>query len=115
MAPVTIRDVKKAFGSVPVIGGVDVAIDDGQFVVLVAPSGCGKSPLLRMIAGLESVSDGEIRINDRLVNTVAPKDRDVAMVFQSYALYPHRPELHYMRGSGPQTLAWQRAMQPGSD
>ena len=89
MAPVSIRDVKKAFGSVPVIRGVDFAIDDGQFVVLVGPSGCGKSTLLRMIAGLESISDGEIRIGGRLVNTVAPKDRDVAMVFQSYALYPH--------------------------
>jgi multiple sugar transport system ATP-binding protein len=89
MAPVTIRDVKKAFGSVAVIRGVDLTIDDGQFVVLVGPSGCGKSTLLRMIAGLESISHGEIRIGGRLMNTVAPKDRDVAMVFQSYALYPH--------------------------
>jgi multiple sugar transport system ATP-binding protein len=89
MAPVTIRNVKKEFGSVAVIHGVDFEIDDGQFVVLVGPSGCGKSTLLRMIAGLESISDGEIRIGGRLVNTVAPKDRDVAMVFQSYALYPH--------------------------
>jgi multiple sugar transport system ATP-binding protein len=89
MAPVTIRDVKKTFGPVAVIHGVDFEIDDGQFVVLVGPSGCGKSTLLRMIAGLESISDGEIHIGGRLVNTVAPKDRDVAMVFQSYALYPH--------------------------
>lgn len=89
MAPVTIRDVKKTFGPVAVIHGVDFEIDDGQFVVLVGPSGCGKSTLLRMIAGLKSISDGEIRIGGRLVNTVAPKDRDVAMVFQSYALYPH--------------------------
>jgi multiple sugar transport system ATP-binding protein len=89
MASVTIHDVKKRFGSVDVIRGVDVDIRDGQFVVLVGPSGCGKSTLLRMIAGLESIGDGEIRIDDRLVNSVEPKDRDVAMVFQSYALYPH--------------------------
>ncbi|TIX30311.1 MAG: ATP-binding cassette domain-containing protein, partial [Mesorhizobium sp.] len=69
--------------------GVDLEIADGEFVVLVGPSGCGKSTLLRMIAGLEEVSGGEIRIGERLVNDVAPKDRDIAMVFQSYALYPH--------------------------
>jgi multiple sugar transport system ATP-binding protein len=89
MAPVAIRDVKKAFGSTQVIHGVDITIDDGEFVVLVGPSGCGKSTLLRMIAGLENITGGEIRIGDRVVNNVPPKERDIAMVFQNYALYPH--------------------------
>src|SRR6202162_5045678 len=89
MASVVIRDVRKAFGLAPVIHGVTITIDDGQFVVLVGPSGCGKSTLLRMIAGLENISAGEIRIADRVVNALPPKQRDVAMVFQNYALYPH--------------------------
>ena len=89
MASVAIRDVRKAFGSTTVIRGVDVAISDGEFVVLVGPSGCGKSTLLRMVAGLENVTSGEIRIGDRVVNNLPPKERDVAMVFQNYALYPH--------------------------
>src|ERR1700736_3388442 len=89
MAPVAIRGVRKAFGSVHVIHGVDVEIADGEFVVLVGPSGCGKSTLLRMIAGLEHISGGEIRISDRVVNDLPPKERDTAMVFQNYALYPH--------------------------
>jgi multiple sugar transport system ATP-binding protein len=89
MAKVSIRGVRKAFGPVEVIHGVDIEIDDGAFVVLVGPSGCGKSTLLRMIAGLESVTAGEIRIGERVVNNVPPKDRDIAMVFQNYALYPH--------------------------
>ena len=89
MASVAIRDVKKAFGAHAVIHGVNVEIDDGEFVVLVGPSGCGKSTLLRMIAGLENISAGEIRIGDRVVNQLPPKERDVAMVFQNYALYPH--------------------------
>jgi multiple sugar transport system ATP-binding protein len=89
MASVQIRDVKKAFGSTAVIHGVNVDIDDGEFVVLVGPSGCGKSTLLRMIAGLENITGGEIRIGNRVVNQVPPKERDVAMVFQNYALYPH--------------------------
>ena len=89
MASVGIRDVKKAFGSTQVIHGVDIAIGDGEFVVLVGPSGCGKSTLLRMIAGLENITGGEIRIGDRVVNNVPPKERDIAMVFQNYALYPH--------------------------
>src|SRR5258708_7145995 len=89
MASVAIRDVRKAFGSMTVIHGVDVAILDGEFVVLVGPSGCGKSTLLRMIAGLENITSGEIHIGDRLVNDLPPKERDVAMVFQNYALYPH--------------------------
>jgi len=89
MASVAIRDVKKAFGATGVIHGVDISIRDGEFVVLVGPSGCGKSTLLRMIAGLENITAGEIRIGDRVVNNVPPKERDVAMVFQNYALYPH--------------------------
>ncbi len=89
MASVAIRNVRKAFGATHVLHGVNIAINDGEFVVLVGPSGCGKSTLLRMIAGLENISDGEIRIGERVVNHVAPKDRDIAMVFQNYALYPH--------------------------
>jgi multiple sugar transport system ATP-binding protein len=89
MASVAIRDVRKAFGALEIIHGVDIAIGDGEFVVLVGPSGCGKSTLLRMIAGLENITAGEIRIGDRVVNNVPPKERDVAMVFQNYALYPH--------------------------
>jgi multiple sugar transport system ATP-binding protein len=89
MASVALRDVQKAFGSARVIHGVSAAIADGEFVVLVGPSGCGKSTLLRMIAGLENISAGEIRINNRVVNDLPPKQRDVAMVFQNYALYPH--------------------------
>jgi multiple sugar transport system ATP-binding protein len=89
MASVGIRDVKKAFGTTQVIHGVDISINDGEFVVLVGPSGCGKSTLLRMIAGLENITGGEIRIGERVVNNVPPKERDIAMVFQNYALYPH--------------------------
>lgn len=89
MAGVTIRQVSKHFGPVRVLDGLDLDINDGEFVVLVGPSGCGKTTLLRMIAGLESVSGGQILIGERDVTWVAPKDRDIAMVFQSYALYPH--------------------------
>ncbi|MGB1387676.1 MAG: ABC transporter ATP-binding protein, partial [Paracoccaceae bacterium] len=90
MAQVTIRDLKKSYGSTRVIHGVDLDIEDGQFVVLVGPSGCGKSTLLRMIAGLEGISDGTIEIGDRVVNSLPPSERDIAMVFQNYALYPHK-------------------------
>jgi multiple sugar transport system ATP-binding protein len=89
MANVSIRNVRKRFGSTEVLHGVSVDIEDGEFVILVGPSGCGKSTLLRMIAGLENISDGEIAIAGRVVNNVAPKERDIAMVFQNYALYPH--------------------------
>jgi len=89
MASVVIHDVRKSFGLTPVIHGVNIAIEDGEFVVLVGPSGCGKSTLLRMIAGLENITGGEIRIGERVVNHLPPKARDVAMVFQNYALYPH--------------------------
>jgi multiple sugar transport system ATP-binding protein len=89
MAPVTLRNVKKSYAAAAVVHGVDIDIADGEFVVLVGPSGCGKSTLLRMIAGLEAITDGEIAIGDRVVNDLEPKDRDIAMVFQNYALYPH--------------------------
>ncbi|MGO4571194.1 ABC transporter ATP-binding protein [Microvirga sp. 2TAF3] len=89
MANVSIRDIRKSFGPVSIIKGVDIDIADGEFVILVGPSGCGKSTLLRMIAGLEDITSGDIRIGSRVVNDVPPKDRDIAMVFQSYALYPH--------------------------
>ena len=89
MAGVDIRAVHKHFGSTHVIRGVDIAIADGEFCVLVGPSGCGKSTLLRMIAGLEEIGTGEIAIGGTVVNRVPPKERDIAMVFQNYALYPH--------------------------
>ncbi|NMA97797.1 MAG: sn-glycerol-3-phosphate ABC transporter ATP-binding protein UgpC [Phyllobacteriaceae bacterium] len=89
MAGLTIRSVRKNYGPVPVIKGVDLDIAHGEFVVFVGPSGCGKSTLLRMIAGLEDITEGTIAIGDRVVNDVEPRDRGVAMVFQSYALYPH--------------------------
>ena len=89
MASIDIQNVKKAYGHVQVLHDIDLKIEDGEFIVLVGPSGCGKSTLLRMIAGLEDVTGGEIRIAGRRVNELHPKDRDIAMVFQSYALYPH--------------------------
>ncbi len=89
MASVTISKINKFFGPTQVLFDIDVAIADGEFVVLVGPSGCGKSTLLRMIAGLEPISSGDISIGGEVVNTRAPKDRDIAMVFQNYALYPH--------------------------
>jgi multiple sugar transport system ATP-binding protein len=89
MAAVKIAGVQKWFGSTHVIRGVDVAIADGEFCVLVGPSGCGKSTLLRMIAGLEEITHGEVAIGGNVVNRMAPKERDIAMVFQNYALYPH--------------------------
>ena len=89
MASIGITSVRKNFGGVSVFKGVDLAIASGEFVVLVGPSGCGKSTLLRLIAGLEELSSSEIRIGGALVNDLPPKDRDIAMVFQSYALYPH--------------------------
>jgi len=89
MAAVHIRDVHKHFGGTHVIRGVSVDIADGDFTVLVGPSGCGKSTLLRMIAGLEEIGGGQIEIGGKVVNDVPPKERDIAMVFQNYALYPH--------------------------
>src|SRR5277367_5893857 len=89
MSSVQIRDVRKSFGGFEVLHGVTIPIEDGAFVVLVGPSGCGKSTLLRMLAGLENITSGTISIGDRVVNNVQPKERDIAMVFQNYALYPH--------------------------
>src|SRR3954452_25441166 len=89
MASVQIHDVRKSFGGFEGLHGVSVPIEDGAFVVLVGPSGCGKSTLLRMLAGLEKITSGTISIGDRVVNDVQPKERDIAMVFQNYALYPH--------------------------
>ncbi len=89
MAAVSLNAVRKSFGNTEVVKGVDVSVADGEFCVLVGPSGCGKSTLLRMIAGLEEISGGEISIGGRVVNNVQPKERDIAMVFQNYALYPH--------------------------
>ena len=89
MADVILKDIRKSYGVVQVIKGVDLEIKDGEFTVFVGPSGCGKSTLLRMIAGLEGISGGEMSIGDTLVNEVQPKDRGVAMVFQSYAIFPH--------------------------
>ena len=90
MAEVKIRELRKSYGAHPVVHGVDVDIKDGEFVVLVGPSGCGKSTLLRMIAGLEAITSGTISIGDKVVNNLPPAERDIAMVFQNYALYPHK-------------------------
>ncbi len=89
MASVEIVDVRKRYGESEVVHGVSIGIEDGEFVVLVGPSGCGKSTLLRMIAGLEEITGGDDPIGGRVVNDLPPKDRDIAMVFQNYALYPH--------------------------
>ncbi len=89
MAQVHLRGVKKSYDKLEVIHGIDMEIADGEFIVIVGPSGCGKSTLLRMVAGLEKITGGEVAIGDRVVNQLEPKDRDIAMVFQNYALYPH--------------------------
>jgi len=90
MAEVKIRDLFKSYGDTEVIHGLDIDIEDGEFVVLVGPSGCGKSTLLRMVAGLEGITSGQITIGTRVVNNLPPSERDIAMVFQNYALYPHK-------------------------
>ncbi|MEO8121334.1 MAG: sn-glycerol-3-phosphate ABC transporter ATP-binding protein UgpC [Rhodoferax sp.] len=90
MADVTLTQVRKSYGNVPIIHGIDLHIKSGEFVVFVGPSGCGKSTLLRMVAGLEDISDGAIHIGDTRVNDLPPRERDIAMVFQDYALYPHK-------------------------
>src|ERR1051325_973641 len=89
MAQVLLRNVVKNYDQTPAVRGIDLDIVDGEFVVLVGPSGCGKTTTLRMIAGLEDVTSGEVMIANEVVNDVPPKDRDIAMVFQNYALYPH--------------------------
>ncbi len=96
MAGVTLHDVVKRYGAVEAVRGISLDIPDKQFVALVGPSGCGKSTMLRMIAGLEEISEGEIRLGGEVINDVAPKDRDIAMVFQNYALYPHMTVLQNM-------------------
>ena len=109
MASVVVDNVRKAYGIVEVVHGIDLTIADGSFVVLLGPSGCGKSTLLRMIAGLESVTSGDIRIGERSVTNLQPKDRNIAMVFQNYALYPH------MNVSDNMSFALKRAGQPKSE
>src|SRR6201982_3772598 len=89
MATLTLRNIRKSYGSFEVIKGVDLDVEDREFVVFVGPSGCGKSTLLRMIAGLEEITSGDLLIDGKRVNDVGPADRGLAMVFQSYALYPH--------------------------
>ena len=89
MATIALDNLVKRYGQTTVVHGIDLAIQEGEFVVLVGPSGCGKSTTLRMIAGLEDITDGDIMIGGDVVNDVPPKDRDIAMVFQNYALYPH--------------------------
>ena len=89
MATVSLKNIKKSFGKTDVIHGVDIDIADGEFIVIVGPSGCGKSTLLRMVAGLETITSGEVHISGNRVNDLEPMDRDIAMVFQNYALYPH--------------------------
>ena len=89
MAEISFRDVKKSYGELQVVHGVNAEVKDGEFIVILGPSGCGKSTLLRMVAGLEPITSGEIAIGGRVVNNLEPKDRDIAMVFQNYALYPH--------------------------
>src|ERR1700755_2762031 len=89
MAQVHLRGVRKSYEKLEVIHGIDMEIADGEFIVIVGPSGCGKSTLLRMVAGLERITGGQVAIGERVVNDLEPKDRDIAMVFQNYALYPH--------------------------
>jgi multiple sugar transport system ATP-binding protein len=89
MSALSIRNIKKRFGALEVLKGIDIEVEDGEFIILVGPSGCGKSTLLNMIAGLDTITSGEIAIGGRIVNDLSPKDRDIAMVFQSYALYPN--------------------------
>ncbi|MEO0914984.1 MAG: ATP-binding cassette domain-containing protein, partial [Pseudomonadota bacterium] len=89
MAGIALKNLTKTYGKTEVLHGIDLEVADGEFVVLVGPSGCGKSTTLRMIAGLEEVTDGAVVIGDRVVNNLEPKDRDIAMVFQNYAIYPH--------------------------
>src|SRR5215831_1016782 len=89
MASVELHNIHKAYGALTVIHDISLAIEDGEFIALVGPSGCGKSTLLRMIAGLEEITDGDVSIGGQVVNSMTPRERNIAMVFQSYALYPH--------------------------
>ena len=103
MADVSLREVFKKFGKTEVIHGISCDIRDGEFIVILGPSGCGKSTLLRLIAGLEEITAGEIAIDAKVVNRLEPADRDIAMVFQNYALYPHmtRIQQHGLRAQNP--------------
>ncbi|MGC6492555.1 MAG: ABC transporter ATP-binding protein, partial [Myxococcota bacterium] len=111
MAGLRTRTLKKAYGDTVVLTGIELEVNDGEYVVLVGPSGCGKSTLLRCIAGLEVITEGDLFIGDRRVNDLAPRERDVAMVFQSYALYPHMTVRQNMgfalkiRGDQPKAIA----------
>ncbi len=96
MASVTFESVTKRFDDVVAVDALDLAVDDGEFMVLLGPSGCGKTTALRMIAGLEGITDGKLRIGDQVVNDIDPARRDVSMVFQSYALYPHMTVQRYI-------------------
>ena len=89
MSFVKLKEVRKSYGTVPVLHGLNALIEEGEFVAILGESGCGKSTLLRMIAGLEDITSGEIYVGDQVVNNLSPRDRNIAMVFQSYALYPH--------------------------
>ena len=89
MTTISLKNLVKKYGDTEVVHSINLEIKDAEFIVLVGPSGCGKSTTLRMIAGLEEITGGEIMIGDRVVNNILPKDRNIAMVFQSYALYPH--------------------------
>ena len=111
MASVSLHKLEKSYGALRIVKGIDLKIEDGEFVVLVGPSGCGKSTTLRMIAGLETITGGDVRIGDRIVNQLPPRERDIAMVFQDYALYPHKTVRENMgfslkvRGVGPAEAA----------
>jgi ABC-type dipeptide/oligopeptide/nickel transport system ATPase component len=121
MADIEIRNVVKRYGKVTAVHGIDLTVGDGEFVVLVGPSGCGKSTTLRMVAGLEEISGGTIRIGGRVVNQLEPKDRNIAMVFQNYAIYPHMSVakniafgLYTARSRKPRSAgAWRRPRAPG--
>src|SRR5438309_8076016 len=108
MAELKLTGARKSFGTINVLHGIDLAVKDGEFVVFVGPSGCGKSTLLRMIAGLESVSEGDILIDGAVVNDVSAAQRGLAMVFQSYALYPHMT-VHQNLAFGLENLRTPRA------
>ena len=97
MAEIEFIHVSKSYGDTPAVRDLNLQVAEGEFVVLVGPSGCGKTTALRMVAGLEEITSGEIRIGDRIVNELAPRDRDIAMVFQNYALYPHKIRLREPR------------------
>lgn len=111
MAGVKLQNIYKRYGDTTVVHDVNLEIKDKEFIVLVGPSGCGKSTTLRMIAGLEEISDGDMYIGDKRLNNIPPKDRDIAMVFQNYALYPHMDVYENMAFGLKMQLCWQLKMQ----